>query len=544
MISSNPSTRDSRDRIHADDRGVAEVVGTILMFGVLIALVVLIQVSAVPGWNQQVEYEHNQRAQGDLVDLLDDVSAVAASGGTTSDAVELGVRFPTRPFLLNPAPADGTIRMAAGGVISIANATLVEGGNSYWDGDRVTFETMDLVYEPRYREYGNAPISILSATGLVNEFRADVDTVVVPVATADIVTGRTINLLSLHGSAAATGIDATSVDIHAVSAPVQPVQIAATTGPITLEVPTRLDQATWDDLLAAQPHVIGVSVDDAADVVTITLEQGVTYNLRLGRVDLGATPTMPAAKYLTKETVPTQAVKGDAVTLTVQVRDAYNNGVGNAAVTFEATTGVFGDGSTTVTVPVSATGRSTVEYVPTTTGSATVTAAIPGTPTDLTVVTWQLTVSEFGDTSDGGINPSGGTALALDHVNRQGGQVVLTFRNFDPDTDRTITDMRVNFYSSDSQGGPAGAYNPPAAVAITGPTGVAFQSSPHVIGAPFADLTTPWTIPAGAQGDLTLQFYEDVGGTTPESVEKGDFFVMTVVFADGRVATYFVGVPA
>ncbi|MFC6864335.1 hypothetical protein ACFQGE_12810 [Halomicroarcula sp. GCM10025817] len=97
-------------RFGADKRGAAEVIGAILMFGLVMSLLVLIQVNAVPAQNQQVEFEHNQRVQQDMLDLDRALLQSGTENVPTSTQIELAARYPTRFFLLNYHRAPGCPR--------------------------------------------------------------------------------------------------------------------------------------------------------------------------------------------------------------------------------------------------------------------------------------------------------------------------------------------------------------------------------------------------------------------------------------------------
>ena len=76
-------------RFRADERAVSEVLGSILLFGLLMTVLVLIQTNAVPAQNQQVEFEHNQRVQQDMLGLDRAVLQAATSDVPTTADVEL-----------------------------------------------------------------------------------------------------------------------------------------------------------------------------------------------------------------------------------------------------------------------------------------------------------------------------------------------------------------------------------------------------------------------------------------------------------------------
>ena len=57
------------ERFNADERGVSEIVGAILVFALVILLLSIIQSQAVPSQNQEIEVQHSVVVQGDLVVL-------------------------------------------------------------------------------------------------------------------------------------------------------------------------------------------------------------------------------------------------------------------------------------------------------------------------------------------------------------------------------------------------------------------------------------------------------------------------------------------
>jgi len=52
-----------------DDRGQAIQIGAVLLFGILIISFSSYQAFVVPNQNEQVEFNHNQRVQGQLQDV-------------------------------------------------------------------------------------------------------------------------------------------------------------------------------------------------------------------------------------------------------------------------------------------------------------------------------------------------------------------------------------------------------------------------------------------------------------------------------------------
>ncbi|GAB3705425.1 hypothetical protein [Halorubrum pallidum] len=127
------------------DRGQANLVGFIILFGFLLVSYSLVQAYVVPNQNAEVEYQHYQEVREDMTGLYAEIVTPERS---TSDRqvlvpVDLGMDYPPRLLFLNPPPASGSIRSSTQGTIRIdgANATEICGGN----------DTTGLVYSPNYQ---------------------------------------------------------------------------------------------------------------------------------------------------------------------------------------------------------------------------------------------------------------------------------------------------------------------------------------------------------------------------------------------------------
>lgn len=175
--------------IPGDDRAVSEVLGAVLVFALVLTLLVIVQSVAVPAANGQIEFEHSQRVQGDVGQLDRSVGDVATTGATGSVSIEAGTRYPSRFFLLNPAPAAGSLSTNESS-FAVRNAVATNGEtNDFWDGSERSYESRSIVYRPGYNHYTNAP-DVAYEHGIVSRqfenrtLLADENTVVSGVASA------------------------------------------------------------------------------------------------------------------------------------------------------------------------------------------------------------------------------------------------------------------------------------------------------------------------------------------------------------------------
>lgn len=402
------------------DRGVSEIIGAILIFGLLLLLLVVVQATAVPAWNQQEEFEHSQRVQTDLQTLDAHADAVAADGTARTAVVEAGVRYPSRPFLLNPPPASGTIALTDAGTLEVENGEVV-GVDNYWNATQ-SFDAHALTYEANYREYRNGPTTRYENGVLYNEFDSGATLLLGEHRPVD---GRTIDLQMLDGDLSRSSDGSLSLDLRPTSAPARTVSLRSRDGsPLVLRLPTTLDETTLrEEVFAGQIDPPGDGVDEptkyvrsvstSGGVATITLEGStpsgdvIEYRFRMSEVGFGATtPEEPAYVTAVGDTSPTVANDSTA-DLTAEVRDKYNNPVAGVPVTFDVTsgTGNFGPAGTATTVRTGPDGRATVSYETPSASPTTsqITATITGPSSPANTEQWVVT----GDASAGGAGGGG-----------------------------------------------------------------------------------------------------------------------------------------
>lgn len=449
----NRSNGESRD-----ERAVSEVIGAILMFGLVLAVLSLIQVSAVPAANQQIEYEHSQRIEGDFQQLDTAIDGAAFDGARSTTPLELGARYPVRLFLLNPGPVSGDIRTSASEVqLSGFNATNSE-TDDYLQGD-LSFDNRNVSYRANYNEYGGSPRIGFETGVLYERYAEDAGGRDVLVDRGALVSGRRITLVTLDGDLSTGQVDGLSLDAVPVSSSRAPVSVEAPAGGATITVETSLSEATWKnevletefDPNGDQPDryvsAIECTVEDYDDetepcdgTLEITFEQG-TYNLRMAKVGLGSGFAEEGARYLTTVSGDESSITDlQTQRLTVEARDRYNNPVSGVEVSFSANDGGFqvtnNDGTTSVVSgPITATtdedGQASVIFVPDGTDEYDIRAATDlngdgDTTDDPEEVTFDVSVTN----ADGG---GGNTGEGPEVINRGDRGLVYTYAEVDPE---------------------------------------------------------------------------------------------------------------
>ncbi|WP_323675494.1 PKD domain-containing protein [Halorubellus sp. PRR65] len=340
--------------LRVDSRSQSEVIGFVLLFGVLITAAVGWQVGLVPQQNERVEFNHVQEVQSQMQELGATVGSMESGSGARQVAVSLGNRFPDRTLFVNPPPTGGRLATlgsdAEGFEATVANATaLDEEENDYWTGANRSFGTAAFVYDPLLQAYDGGPDRIVYENSLVyskygNFWRQH--------AEQGIVNGRDISLVMVNGSyskASSGEVAPTDVPLYPASASPTTVRVRNASGPIQIRVPTDLSQTTWRDRLASEydkddedpdRYVRNVEVKDKSigpedwNLLVLTLEGNETYDLQLSKVRVGSPPeASEEPAYVTVVDGRTATVReGSDHRVTFQVRDRYDNPVSDATV--------------------------------------------------------------------------------------------------------------------------------------------------------------------------------------------------------------------
>ncbi|MFC6720799.1 hypothetical protein [Halobacteriaceae bacterium SHR40] len=347
-------------RFLSDDRAQSIQIGAVLLFGVLVVLLSVWQATIIPSQNEDIEFNHNQDIQQQLTELRSTVNSMPGALNTRSVTLGLGVRYPSRTIFRNPGPASGTVQTIGTTDqqfnLTISNATAVESNiDAFWNGTGRQYNTGTIQYRPSYNEYRNAPQTTFEHSVLFNRFEREDATL--PITGQALIRDTRLTFVALNGSLSESRVESTSVDFDPISTDTRPVEIRDDTGPITLTMPTRLDEQQWRELLSEERvtnggHVQSISTTPIADsereLLELTLEDGERYRLHMSKVGVGTGTTDTESAYLTDiEGNNTSIQKGNSQKLTVEVRDRFNNPKSDIWVNASAEGGLFRDNSNT-----------------------------------------------------------------------------------------------------------------------------------------------------------------------------------------------------
>lgn len=534
--------------VRDDDRAVSEILGAILVFGILIALLFLVQMTAVPTWNQQVEFDHNERAQADIGELGNAIERVDGSGVGETVTVELGTRYPTRPLLYNPPSVSGTLRTTPHGEIVIEGARSTGDVGDYWDGSTVRYDTRTYAYSVEYNEFSDAPDRTRYEHGTVaNQFGGDVTIVE---QARPVISGNQISLVTLTGDSNRTSVQPFQVPVTPVSDQSRTVSVSGVDGEdITLSLRTALPEDTWQEMLVGEldtGNLVAIEYVPGPEYATVTLalDGTETYTLRTSRVGIGADIDQTTPAYLDRvQGGGTYVPVGSTDRLTVEVRDQFNAPKSGVAVTYQVVqgSGTFADdptpGDGNFTVSSDPRGSTSVVFSPQSAGQVVVEATAtlydsPGTQAAERVrFELSTTASDGSGDDDGVINPNDPSSVRLAEVTTAGSTAVLEFENL-ATTAVDWSQIRISFVSK--QAGQTGPFDFEITPENRDPFG-------HVVGDDFVEITpTPLQFGPGGTAGAVATVTVDLTQSGP-GFSRGDFLVLNVRNQEHRLATYFVG---
>lgn len=376
-------------------RGQSTVIGSVLIFGILILALSSYQVTVVPQENTNIEYQSYLQTSDDMTKLQNDIRRTAAIGAPISSSIETGTLYPVRTLSVNPPPATGRVGTTSSARIRLSNVSAINDETAdYWNGATRSYNYRSVRFTPGYNEFSGSPV----ITDSILTYR-DAETAQIPLSSQTLIQDNRVSLTVLQGDLSESGLDVTVI-AEPISTSQRTVAVTAndTTGEnITLTIPSGVDATTWEkDILSSQLRANGgniVKISQAgSDMVRIELAgrtpEGslITYQLQLNYVEVRAesTPTSltSGAAYLTTaESTTKRATTSETVALGAEVRDAFDNPNSSTEIEFSVTPTGSGrlvgdnDNNGVVTDASDNDGSVGVEYSPSTVDDVTVTAS-------------------------------------------------------------------------------------------------------------------------------------------------------------------------
>ena len=430
-----------------DKRAVSEVVGAILIFGILIAALGVYQAFVVPQANQEAEFKHNVDIQNDFVDLRNSIHIVGATGDSTSSSIQLATDYPSRVIAINPPTPQGILRTEGGNPdqITISNLEAINpDAATWWDGGEKIFDTKHLVYEPQYNLYNEAPTSFIENSVV---YHIHENNRIITSTEQRLIQGKTITLSTLVGDRTYSDREA-NIDITAASGGNNKIAVQGQNGePIEISIPTQLSGEVWKELLADQQENIenyeALEVNNG--VLSLKLDGEKSYELRMSKVGIGPGIEDEPPHYIKRvEGDERNIQQGQTTTLKAQVLDRFNNPVSGVEVEFETTGGTFPNVEEPI-VRTDENGEATIAFRPsvdnTTVEVDATVLELEEESTERSIVTFRLNVGDFDIGSQGELNPADTIRLTGQEV---GSVTTLTFENVEGPVN--LSEARYNLF--------------------------------------------------------------------------------------------------
>ena len=227
-----------------DERAQSVVIGSLLVFTIILLSFSGYQAFVVPNQNEQVEIDHAQTVKDQFAELRTSVVNAVGSDTPRSTNIDLGPTYPTRTIALNPPPAAGKLQTRAEGKVSIEETGNPDDVNVCSDA-KTDPTTRSLVYTPSYNEF-RQPESVGYESRVVSrQFRDGslLDQRLVQSGPDE------INLYLLNGSVDENGIDTYSLEVNASR------QYTTTLKSPRITIPSRFDKGTWNTEILTDPKM-------------------------------------------------------------------------------------------------------------------------------------------------------------------------------------------------------------------------------------------------------------------------------------------------
>ncbi|WP_188787054.1 hypothetical protein [Halobellus salinus] len=224
--------------LRQDDRGVAPLIGFIILFGFFIIALSSYQAYIIPQQNSEVEFQHFEEVRNDMIEVRSSISTAGQADVSQFPTVKLGTYYPTRVVTVNPPPPSGTLRTSQPYNISITNQT---------GADPKTVSTRFLKYQNGYNEMRIGSLWYEHSVLYLDERSMGGEIVIYQ--DQNIVSGNEeARVTALQNEFRVSSSGRVTVNLY----PTENASITTSdlTGDITVKVPSRLNGSTyWDEAI-------------------------------------------------------------------------------------------------------------------------------------------------------------------------------------------------------------------------------------------------------------------------------------------------------
>jgi len=302
-----------------DQRGQTVQVGAIVTLGFVVLAITIFQAQGVPQETIQTEVEHNQEVADQLEAFNIAIAETTETGTPQTTTLRLGTVYDDHPFFVYPPPTAGSLETTEPRNITIENANATEEKfRNYWNSSETrNYTTSSIRYEIDYRELQDTPSFTFEYGFAVAEFENTTQEQS-PLG-QPVINGNDISLIVYDGELAERSSTTESIVVENVTN-TKTVEINndSSPGPITLTLPTELDEETWNETVEpdSEPNIKNWSHDTGT--VSFELEDDQDYTITVHKVDVGSNATEPEPTYLR------ELDQNPGENVTVDVRTEFN----------------------------------------------------------------------------------------------------------------------------------------------------------------------------------------------------------------------------
>ena len=270
----------------SDTRGVAPVIGFILLFGILILGLTTYQAQIVPQENAATEFQHFEEVRDEMIETRNSVSTAGQADVSQFQDLKLGTRYQTRVFTVNPPPPSGTLQTSDAYNITITDET-----------DTTTnVSTKFITYRPDYFEIDVGSLWYEHSVVYLDERETGGVAIIEDqnLLTED----GTVRLTALQGTISESKTGRETIELYPADSD---AELSGLTGNLTIELPTRLNGSEyWNEALDEHPEIYDQVVDAGYEtgVHTLRLENVSSDDgFELNTVGVNTEPTENPSRY-------------------------------------------------------------------------------------------------------------------------------------------------------------------------------------------------------------------------------------------------------
>jgi len=270
----------------SDTRGVAPVIGFILLFGILILGLTTYQAQIVPQENAATEFQHYEQVRNEMIELRNSISTAGQADVSQYQDIKLGTQYQSRTFTINPPPPSGILQTSKEYNITITDES----------GTTVNISTKFIEYQPGYFEIDVGELWYEHSVIYIDE--RDEAGIAVIEDQSLITEDGTVRLTALQGNISVSKTGRETIELYPASSD---AEISDLSGNLTIDIPTRLNGTDyWNDTLDEHDKLYDQVVDSGYEPGVHKLQlENVTSNdgFELNTVGISTEPTEDSSRY-------------------------------------------------------------------------------------------------------------------------------------------------------------------------------------------------------------------------------------------------------